>query len=77
MSDPFASAPMASDPYGMPTSPYGANPYGAPGYGAPGYGSRTPRRGGLPVLLDEQLLRVTMQVKIIKLNPVEAEPEVL
>ena len=53
-------------PYGAPATPYGVpSPYGTPGATAP-----TPTtRGGVPIVLDEKQLKITMGISVIKLLP--------
>ena len=54
------------NPYEQPGNPYGRpNPYGAPPQPAPG----APGKGGLQTVLKEQLLRITLEVDIVKLLP--------
>lgn len=62
----------SSQGYGNPP-PYGQPPSGYPpgGYGGfqPPPASPPPTSGGMQTVLDEQLLRVTMEIEIVKLSP--------
>src|SRR5579885_692494 len=61
--------------YGMRGGYGGEMPaYAPPGYGPPGGmagqpGTVVPSQGGLQTILDEQLLRITMEVDVVKLLP--------
>ncbi len=63
------------NPYGQPLNPYAqpANPYGR-GYqpapvAAPQASSGSVTRGGLPIVLDEKQLLVTLTLDVVKLLP--------
>lgn len=59
-----------NNPYGNPNNPYGmGNPYGAAQPGMAQATGATGTKGGLPVMLDERQLKVTMGIEIVKLQP--------
>ncbi|MFZ0829357.1 MAG: Amuc_1100 family pilus-like protein [Verrucomicrobiia bacterium] len=67
-----AYATASPDAPGMPGSPFAPmrqQPGMPPVGGFPPTVAGTPGRGGLPTVLDEQLLRVTLVVEIVKLLP--------
>jgi len=73
---PIQYAPGQYVPGQNPPSRYGMDRYGRPppGYpagmpGQPPPGAPAPAKGGLQTVLKEQLLRVTMEVEIVKLLP--------
>ena len=56
-------------PYGGTPPPYGGQPYGGRG-GMPAQVAPTvSSKGGLPTILKEQLLRITLEVDLVKLLP--------
>jgi len=72
-SENLGGGPGASTPNPFPPGGFPPNRQYPPGAGNPAYPSATPatapRRGSLPIVLDERKLRVTMALTVVKLLP--------
>lgn len=71
---PAGNEASGAGPGGYPTGPYGSGPYNQGQYPGqmpqpPGQGMPAPGKGGLQTVLKEQMLRITIEVEIVKLLP--------